>query len=340
MLVGLFALTNVRASSAGGLDCDKVDVRGFGSFGNLSMLNATDEDGTMLFVFHPPLAKDQAPYPVMVYSHGATGEWAMYEDAFRRFVSHGFVVIFPHIKGPKQDTKSLTTDPMGGFTMKGFNYAKSANEDEASPLHGFLDLSNVVLAGHSMGATSTIMAAHKLPAGSVKLAYAQHPGLCGPYGPPPCFGHGALCNTWMPADFEDVSSKVPVILSTATNDGAFWPAPGTANHEFGCFNKSTKNSDFKVETAFVQFSEEACEDDGQGGRYDRHWSNGGHDCPMKSGSVEMPWVIVAAKLYAQLGGDKASKCHAMLWGTDSDSLSQDPAVEAVVTNSPIASFLA
>lgn len=327
-------------STAGGLDCDQVDVRGFGPFGEMKQLNSTDEEGKMLFVFHPLLLDDKSPYPVMVFSHGSTGEWAMYEDALKRYVSHGFVVVFPHIKSPQDDTRSLTLDPMGGFTAKGFNYAQSANVDVANPLHGFLDLSNVVLVGHSMGATSTIMAAHKLATGSVKLAYAQHPGVCGPYGPPPCIGPGPLCNTWMPADFEDVASKVPVILSTATNDGAFWPKPGTANHEKGCFSKSTNSSKFKDETAFVEFSEAVCSDDGKGGRYDRTWSNGGHDCPMKSGSPETPWVVVAAKLYAQLGGNKASKCHAMLWGSDGDSLNKDPAAENVIVNSPAISFVA
>lgn len=328
--LSLLALSRVPCLLAAWPDCDSVNVKDFGPFGDMTQLNATDEEGKQVFIFHPPLNK--GPYPVMVFSHGVTGEWAMYEDAYKRYVSHGFVVVFPHVKSPKDDVSAFTTDPMGKYTTRGFNFAKKANADASSPLHGALDLSNIVLVGHSMGATATLMAAHHLPVHSVKLAYAQHPGICGPYGPPPCLP--GSCNTWMPADFQDVSSKVPVILSTATNDGAFWPAPYTAEHEFGCFNKSTDQSPTKDSTAYVQFKESVCLDDGKGGRYGRHWSNGGHDCPMLSDSPETPWVLTAAKLYAQLGGDSGSKCHSLLWGDSDSSLQKDPNTEKVVVNLP------
>jgi hypothetical protein len=265
----------------------------------------------------------------MVFSHGATGEYAMYTRAIERYTSHGFVVIFPHVKSPKDDTSPLTLDPHGDFTIKGVNFAIGANEDKSSPLYKALDLQNLMLAGHSMGASSTIMAAKRLPEGTAtvtpKVAVSQHPGLCGPFGPPPCLGPGPLCNTWMPADFTTASQKIPLLLTTATNDGAFWPAPHTAPHEYGCYNKSVGGP--SKGTAFTQFSASACSDDGTGGRYDRHWSTGGHDCPMKVHSVETQWVLVAAKLYAQLDGDTSSHCHAMLWGSAKGSMSQDPAVE-------------
>jgi len=259
------------------------------------------------------------------------GEYPMYLWAIQRYVSHGFVVIGPHVKGPKEDTSPLTLDPHGNFTIKGVNYAVKAAANASSPLYKMLDLQNLVLAGHSMGATSTLMAAAKLPAGTVKVTVAQHPGICGPFGPPPCLGPGPLCNTWMPADFQNASSKMPVVLTTATNDGAFWPAPHTAEHELGCFQKSTTT---KVgHTAFAQFSAAACADDGTGGRYDRKWSTGGHDCPMRKVSPETEWVLVASKLYAQLGGVATSQCYSMLWGTGKTSLKEDPDAEKTIINS-------
>jgi hypothetical protein len=42
----------------------------------------------------------------------------------------------------------------------------------------------------------------------------------------------------MPSDLNDVMKKNPMLFTTATNDGAFWPAPLTAKHEHGCFMKS------------------------------------------------------------------------------------------------------
>jgi len=298
------------------LDCDSVDTAGFGPFGELIQFNTTDEKGKMLFVFHSDLSAVSAPLPVIVFSHGATAEWSMYDDAIRTYVSHGFIVIFPHIEGPAEDTRFGRLDPRGGYTSKGINYAKSANADASSPFFQKIDLDNMVLAGHSMGATATLITASLLPAGAVKLAWAMHPGVCGPYGPPPCFP-GRPCDTWMPEDFETVSEKMPVFLLTATNDRIFWPwGPDQA---YGCFNKSTTGP-AKDSTAFVEFSEEVCQNTGTGGRYDRSWTDGGHDCPLKVKSPETRWTVVAAKLYAQLGGDKTSRCYEMLWGSGSDSL--------------------
>merc|ERR1712183_886236 len=123
---------------------------------------------------------------------------------------------------------------MGGFTIKGVDYAKKVNDDKLSPFHGKLDLQNLVL-------------------------------VCGPFGPPPCLGPGILCNTWMPADFKTANAKMPIVLTTATNDGAFWPAPHTAQHELGCFHKSTDDTTSKNGALFAQFSSDACADDGKGG---------------------------------------------------------------------------
>lgn len=319
-----------RCIAASWPDCSMADVTQHGPFGSTSQFNATAADGTLVFNFHPQTGAN-APHPVMIFSHGSTGEYAMYQDAIERYVSHGFVVIFPHIKGPKEDTSPLTLDPSGDFTIKGVEYAQTANSNTSSPLHKMLDLKNMILVGHSMGASSTIMAAKRLPAGTAKAAVSQHPGICGPFGPPP------WPSTWMPADFEAASAKMPVILTTATNDAAFWPQPHTAEHELGCFHKATDGSASKSSTAFAQFNATACAEDGQGGRYDRKWPNAGHDCPMKKDSVETVWVLVASKLYTQLGGDPSSNCHAMLWGKGGDSIQKDPSVEKFVINEPTSS---
>eukprot|EP00931_Biecheleriopsis_adriatica_P073090 TRINITY_DN47448_c0_g1_i1.p1 TRINITY_DN47448_c0_g1~~TRINITY_DN47448_c0_g1_i1.p1 ORF type:complete len:341 (+),score=86.70 TRINITY_DN47448_c0_g1_i1:64-1086(+) len=308
-------------------DCSAASVKELGSAGNVSTFNASAEDGTLLFVVHPALSGHLAPYPVMVFSHGTTAELAMYEHALEHYASHGFVIIFPHIKSPEADIHPWVLDPKGDFAIKGVHFAVSANVDKTSVLHQQLDLSNLVLVGHSMGASTTIMAAKRLPAGTAKLAIAQHPGICGPFGPPPS------PNTWMPADFHEAAEKLPMLLTTATNDGAFWPAPLTAQHEYGCFNKSTMDAT-AAGTAFLQFSADVCQDDQTGGRPGRNWSTGGHDCPMRLQSPETPWVLVAAKLYAQLGGDDSSSCFRMLWGDGDDSLRADKALEKYVVNAP------
>jgi len=60
-------------------------------------------------------------------------------------------------------------------------------------------MENLVIAGHSMGATCSIMASSQAPKDGVKLdnlklVITQHPGICGPFGPPP------WPSTWMESD--------------------------------------------------------------------------------------------------------------------------------------------
>lgn len=133
-----------------------------------------------------------------------------------------------------------------------------------SHLYGRVDTDKIIVAGHSMGATCTINAAHTLKSDpSTILAFAMHPGICGPFGPPPC----PAC--WRSETLLEVAKEMPVFMTTATNDGAFWPAPLTAKHEFGCFKKAFGEPDEPVaddeiqNTAFVQFNEDVCEEDGE-----------------------------------------------------------------------------
>ena len=162
-----------------------------------------------------------------------------------------------------------------------------------------------------MGATCSLKGSHsQLSDERVKLTITQHPGLCGPFGPPPSPA------TWMPNLLNEITVKRPVIFTTATNDGAFWPSPHTAPHEYGCWQKSMSEGSV---SAFMQFSTAECTEDHARDPY----PDGGHNCPMKTpngGEPEMPWILVALKLYAQHGGSMDTKCYSLLWGEDADSL--------------------
>merc|ERR1712032_735567 len=59
------------------------------------------------------------------------------------YATHGFVTIFPHIKGPIQDQNSSTTENDGTSLKKGIAFATAAQSDESSPLYGMVDLDNV-----------------------------------------------------------------------------------------------------------------------------------------------------------------------------------------------------
>jgi dienelactone hydrolase len=315
-LAVLWASLALAASVRQYEDCADEVGDEIGPFGDPLFLNVTYQ-GTVLYVLHPA---SSGQFPVMVFMHGLHGEFHMYEDTLRFYGSHGFVVIFPFIEGPEAD-KGTVTNTDGTYVLKGIDFAMEANADQASPLHGALDLNNLALNGHSMGATCTIMAAKKsttIP----KVAIAQHPGVCGPFGPPP------WPDTWMESDMTAVRAKMPVVMTTATNDNAFWPAPQTASHELGCFT-GTKNASAWGHS-FFQFSADACTEDGARTPY----NDGGHDCPLKVPSPETPVVFTALKLYAQLGGDETSRCFAKLWGADAGSLQKAGTVETAVVVAP------
>mmetsp|Transcript_28009 Transcript_28009/g.55121 ORF Transcript_28009/g.55121 Transcript_28009/m.55121 type:complete len:342 (+) Transcript_28009:60-1085(+) len=297
-----------------------------GPFAKTSFLNATFNKKPLYGLF--PSAYGTRKFPALLFMHGSTGQWEMYQPNLELYASHGFVVIFPFIKSPEKDKNPLTTNTDGTYLLEALDFATAANKDPTSPLFGKVDLDNVVLAGHSMGATCSIAAGKRVTSrpgnGGVKLVITQHPGVCGPFGPPP------LPATWMPSDLETVINAVPVLFTTATNDGAFWPAPQTATHEWGCFNKtmammkSTPNP-----SIFAQFSKAACLNDNKRLPFD----DSGHNCPFKN-NVETPWVTTAIKLYAHLGGSTHTKCSQMLYGQGEASLSADPAIDHAEIHPP------
>jgi hypothetical protein len=113
---------------------------------------------------------------------------------------------------------------------------------------------------------------------------------------------------------------MPVIFTTATNDGAFWPAPYTAKHELGCYLKAFGEDDDGEwdgeDSVFVQFNEEVCGEDGE---REPIVKDGGHNCPMKymeGGKPEMTLLLKAAKLYGHMEGDKESKCYGLIYGKE------------------------
>jgi dienelactone hydrolase len=302
-------------------DCNFSKELEAGDFGPVQFESVT-WNGSLYYCVYPTTSQSISSFPLLTFMHGSTGQWEMYNETLLRVSSHGFVVVFPFIKSPKQDTHPWVTNTDGTYVIKAVEFAANITQNQSSSLYEKIDMSNVVLAGHSMGATDTIMAASKLEAGTVKAAIAMHPGLCGPLGPPPCFGIIG-CNTWLETDLEKLTGKVPLFTTTATNDAAFRPAPNTAAQELVCFQSGMNGTG-----AFAQFSSDACAEDG-----DRDpFPDGGHNCPLKfsnGSSPEWPWVLTTAKLYGQQSGNPSSQCYSLLWGDAMDSLSSSPDIDFV-----------
>lgn len=92
----------------------------------------------------------------------------MYDDILKHYASHGFIIVFPFVKSPKKDKNPLTTNTDGRFILKGIDMAETLNADASSLLYGKVDMANLVIGGHSMGATCSIMAS--------KTALTTRPG--------------------------------------------------------------------------------------------------------------------------------------------------------------------
>lgn len=95
-------------------------------------------------------------------------------------------MIFPFIKGPKKDKSPSTLNTDGKYILKAIDFVESLNDtDEYS-----FDKNRIIIAGHSMGATCSIKAGATMEGNEslrdrIKLVVTQHPGICGPLGPPP-----------------------------------------------------------------------------------------------------------------------------------------------------------
>eukprot|EP00746_Dinoflagellata_sp_MGD_P006733 gnl/MRDRNA2_/MRDRNA2_113250_c0_seq1.p1 gnl/MRDRNA2_/MRDRNA2_113250_c0~~gnl/MRDRNA2_/MRDRNA2_113250_c0_seq1.p1 ORF type:complete len:364 (+),score=67.68 gnl/MRDRNA2_/MRDRNA2_113250_c0_seq1:132-1223(+) len=264
--------------------------------------------------------------PLLVFMHGLTGTFEMYSKNLVDLIvdQQNFIVVFPYVKNPIADAAKFppVTQTNGEEVIQVLKrMVQIENKNESSVFFNKIDAQNVVIGGHSMGATDAITSSKRLSTGEVgevqvKLTFAMHPGVCGPFGPPP------LPSTWMPSDVQTFNTKWPIIVTTATNDAAFWPQPETAKHERGCFGQ-VMSSAFASKTAgaiFVEWSKDACAKGDNSYGYDTE----GHNCPLKDsdakyGRPEWKYIIVAMQLYTS----NKPGLHDLLWGNTTDSLRND-----------------
>merc|ERR1719463_617948 len=102
--------------------------------------NAT-VNGTLFYVLQPPAVEGK---PLVVFMHGLTAHYEMYEPFLRGVAAAG--------------AKPWTTNTNGEFVRRAAAFAAAEAARAGSALRG-LDAARVALVGHSMGATSTIAAA-------------------------------------------------------------------------------------------------------------------------------------------------------------------------------------
>jgi len=311
----LFLLGCTAVSAASWADCSgDAETKGGPFHPVKEHRELIDSENKTIYAVMP---KGDGPFPVLVFMHGLAATYWIYQPLMHFYASHGFAVVFPFIHSPLVDKLIFITDTNGHAVDRGIVFAHSANLDKTSPLFGKLDTSNIVIAGHSAGATAVIMTAQRQGSERLKAVATMHPGICGPFGPPPRI----LNSTWMKQDLAHAMEKFPILFSTASNDGAFQPEPWTAKWEYGCYSGAWwEKKQRQFPSAFVQYSNKSCHVPGAPKLPKLIDGLIGHGCPCLPNSPETPWVLRHLKLYGQLQGKKDSKCFEMLWGHGQDSL--------------------
>lgn len=269
-------------------------------------------------------------FPVVVFMHGMTLGWEFYQPALARYASHGFVVLFPFVNGVSQDDAvfPIVTQTNGLGFIRTFEWLHANSSALGVPV----DLTNAALVGHSMGGEDVFIAAAHLPNGTAKVLIGQHPGLCGPFGPPP------YPYTYDRAEMVNATRKVQATyLTTSANDRAFRGPKLTPSVEKKCWAEGEGKG------LFISFSAGVCSSypsEEAATKVKVAAVGVGHMCAcsaVASGSTdasalaretkgqwvspEAKWVLGALKLHLQHGFDQSSPCYDLLWGNSSTSLS-------------------
>lgn len=122
---------------------------------------------------------DGGPYPVVVFSHGAGGDWDVHHAQARHLASHGFVVLCLEHVGSNRErmTKGLrlaqnldamihdADEVMARPRDVSFALDRAAEWNASHPrLRGRMDLARVGIVGHSFGAFTTMVTCGMRPA--------------------------------------------------------------------------------------------------------------------------------------------------------------------------------
>lgn len=100
------------------------------------------------------------PFPIVVFAHGVNSSGPAYETFLTRIAEAGYVVVaptFPLSNGPDGQIFDYTNQP--GDVYFALDAVVARAEDPDDPLSGRVDGDVVALAGHSLGAMTTVGAA-------------------------------------------------------------------------------------------------------------------------------------------------------------------------------------
>ncbi|GAB0103914.1 alpha/beta hydrolase [Nocardia sp. JMUB6875] len=132
-------------------------IRAFGNNSEPTCTYAFPQGGDSpiaVTLYYPQDIRDLSAAPPIVFVPGIDSDVGMHDASARHWASHGFVVALA-----SDFSNSLLEMPALGLAT-----VVSANRDEKSPLHGKVDLSRTVFAGHSAGGQAAQQSGAAFPA--------------------------------------------------------------------------------------------------------------------------------------------------------------------------------
>lgn len=112
-----------------------------------------------------PPARNGAPYPLIIFSHGYGGYAAQSVYLTEHLASHGFAVLaINHNGSTRGDTDSQTGLTLGWYlrprdVLSQIAWIETINADPQSDLYGLFDLTRIGVSGHSYGGYTALAAA-------------------------------------------------------------------------------------------------------------------------------------------------------------------------------------
>lgn len=145
-------------------------------------------------------ARPLAHRPLVVFSHGIDSDGPTYLPLLDRIAAAGFVVAAPTFPLSRHDapggTTALDYTSQPGDVSFVITQVLRLDHDRSSPLHGLVDTDDVAVAGHSLGAATTLAVAFNtccrdarvravVSIAGIELPYGTGRWLVGPQSPTP-----------------------------------------------------------------------------------------------------------------------------------------------------------
>jgi predicted dienelactone hydrolase len=115
-------------------------------------------------VLYPTGAQPSKPFPLVVFSHGFTASGPAYQFLLQKWAAHGYVIAaptFPLSNGAAPGGPTIGDYPnQPGDVSFVITSMLKVNRDPHSPLHGLINANRIGVAGHSLGAITTLGVAY------------------------------------------------------------------------------------------------------------------------------------------------------------------------------------